>query len=144
MTNFTVTTLADEVDPNDGQLSLREAIALANADTSADSISFGSLTGTIYLGAQLAINHAMTIVGPGITLSAKANAAEAVASHRVLDINAAGGANADGSVYAVNLNGLTIQDGRDLSQFGTGGGIRTFDVNHAAGAAFRSFRTHHP
>jgi len=42
MANFTVTTLSDVVDPNDGQTSLREAVALANADTTADTISFAA------------------------------------------------------------------------------------------------------
>jgi len=83
MANFTVTTLSDVVDPNDGQTSLREAVALANADTTADTISFGSLTGTIYLGnlGELSISTPVTITGPGITLSAKANAIEALADN---------------------------------------------------------------
>ena len=41
MTTFTVTTTADLVDPNDGELSLREAVARANATTTPDTIVFG-------------------------------------------------------------------------------------------------------
>ena len=41
MTTFTVTTTADLVDPNDGELSLREAVAQANATTTPDMIVFG-------------------------------------------------------------------------------------------------------
>ena len=40
MTYLTVTTQADVVDPGDGQLSLREAVAQANASAGADSIKF--------------------------------------------------------------------------------------------------------
>jgi CSLREA domain-containing protein len=36
MAIFTVTTTADTMDPNDGQLSLREAIEQANATAGAD------------------------------------------------------------------------------------------------------------
>jgi CSLREA domain-containing protein len=37
---YTVTTVADTVDPNDGHLSLREAILLANANSGLDTIIF--------------------------------------------------------------------------------------------------------
>ena len=43
MTTFTVTTTADLVDPNDGELSLREAVARANATTTPDTIVFAAL-----------------------------------------------------------------------------------------------------
>src|SRR5947209_16691098 len=50
--SFTVTTLTDEADPNDGQLSLREAINAVNASTdAANSITFAAgLTGTLTVG----------------------------------------------------------------------------------------------
>jgi CSLREA domain-containing protein len=86
MANFTVTTLGDIVDANDGQTSLREAVAQANGNgAGADIINFAAglastsigsgPAGTIYLGVlgQLNITSSMTITGPGITLSALAD-----------------------------------------------------------------------
>jgi len=40
MAYLTVTTQVDVVDPSDGQLSLREAVAQANATAAADTIRF--------------------------------------------------------------------------------------------------------
>ena len=51
MATFTVTTLNDSINPNDGQLSLREAIELANANKNPgaqDIINF-AVSGTINL-----------------------------------------------------------------------------------------------
>ena len=42
MAQFTVTTANDVVDPNDGRLSLREAVAQANATAAADRIQFAA------------------------------------------------------------------------------------------------------
>ena len=53
MATFTVTTTSDLVDANDGQLSLREALGLADADpTTADTIDFAPAVqgGRIVLG----------------------------------------------------------------------------------------------
>ncbi|MFO0798581.1 MAG: choice-of-anchor Q domain-containing protein [Gemmataceae bacterium] len=63
---FTVTSLADTV-ANDGVVTLREAIAAANADAASDDITFqAGLTGTIVLtGRQLAITNPVTITGNG-------------------------------------------------------------------------------
>src|SRR5262245_39424620 len=62
---LTVTTLADTSDPDDGQLSLREAIAAANAQDGDDTIDF-SVTGTIKLGSALpSLSSNVTITGPG-------------------------------------------------------------------------------
>ncbi|UTW54670.1 S-layer family protein [Kordiimonas sp. SCSIO 12610] len=73
MTTFTVTTLADENDagataaaPGGTGLSLREALALANANPDEDTIEFapGLLGGTITLGGtQLTITTSVTIDG---------------------------------------------------------------------------------
>ena len=66
MTTFTVTTTADLVDPNDGELSLREAVAKANATAAADTINFDAvLEGTTLLltGGELAISQDLTIDG---------------------------------------------------------------------------------
>jgi CSLREA domain-containing protein len=59
MANFVVDTLADAIDGNTsaGDLSLREAIALANANPGADTITFAGAIGgqTIVLNNQLSI-----------------------------------------------------------------------------------------
>ena len=77
MATFTVTTAADVVNAGDGVLSLREAIAQANATTAADTILFASnIAGaTIALTqGELAVSRDLTIDGnakggPGITQS---------------------------------------------------------------------------
>ncbi|MFN8034285.1 MAG: hypothetical protein U0Q47_13495 [Mycobacterium sp.] len=106
MAIFTVTTLADSVDPSDGKLSLREALASANADSDADTITFaGSLEGgTITLAAgQLTAAHDVGIDadpdhdGSGITIDAHD-------ASRVLLIS---GADTD-----AEIDGLTIERGR--------------------------------
>ena len=74
MTTYTVMTTSDAVDPLDGSLSLREALALADSDpTTADTIVFdGSVQGqTIVLaGSQLTANSDVTIDGGGVTIDA--------------------------------------------------------------------------
>ena len=69
-----VTTTADVVNANDGVLSLREAVDLANRGVGADTITFdaGLAGGTILLGSQLSLYDDTTIVGLGanrLTLS---------------------------------------------------------------------------
>ena len=66
MTTFTVTTTADLVDPNDGELSLREAVAQANATAAPDTIVFArSLEGqTLTLsGGELVLRQDVAIDG---------------------------------------------------------------------------------
>ena len=65
MTTFTVTTAADVV-ANDGELSLREAVAQANATAAADTIVFaGTVEGqTLTLsGGELVLRQDVTIDG---------------------------------------------------------------------------------
>lgn len=74
MAYLTVTTQADVVNPGDGKLSLREAVAQANASASADTIRFvASLAGKtlVLTGGELVINQDLTIdgAGQGVTLS---------------------------------------------------------------------------
>ena len=66
--SLVVTTLSDTIDAFDGVTSLREAIAFANANAGADTITFdAALDGTIRLGASgtLNVTEALTIDGDG-------------------------------------------------------------------------------
>ncbi|MEM1277713.1 MAG: CSLREA domain-containing protein, partial [Pseudomonadota bacterium] len=66
MAIFTVTTLTDESVEN-ATLSLREAVALANATAGDDEIVFASgLQGTLSLtGGEIAVTDGVTISGTG-------------------------------------------------------------------------------
>ena len=71
MATFTVNTTADIVDGNFSQLSLREAVNLANATTTADIIGFDSAVkgNTLVLtGGELVLSSDVTIHGGGVTL----------------------------------------------------------------------------
>ena len=108
-----VTTASDVVDANDGLLSLREALTLANANADADTITFdASLKGqTITLGGtQLAITTDVTIDGDtdgdnkaDITLNGNA-------SSRIFSVS--------GSGTDANLNSLTLTNGKSLGYSG--------------------------
>ena len=66
MATFTVTTAADVVNAGDGVLSLREAVAQANATGSADTIRFAAAveSKTLMLaGGQLMLTRDVTIDG---------------------------------------------------------------------------------
>src|SRR4051812_37694596 len=64
---ITVNTLIDGSTPDDGVLSLREAVELANSTAGPDTIAFAAgLTGTIKLTfGQLMVSDDLTINGPG-------------------------------------------------------------------------------
>ena len=67
MATFTVDTAFDVTDPTDGSTSLREALALANADPDPDTIGFApSLAGTTLalVQGELVIETSLTIDGP--------------------------------------------------------------------------------
>ena len=66
MAYLTVTTQADVVDAGDGKLSLREAVAQANASASADTIRFiAALEGKtlVLTGGELVVTQDLTIDG---------------------------------------------------------------------------------
>lgn len=127
MADLIITTLNDEdasttdlatETADGGGLSLREALAITNANSDADTISFNAaLTGgTITLsGTQLEISHAVTINGnidndktPDITVNANGQS-------RVFNIS---------STNDVTLNGLTVTGGQATGAGTTvGGGV---------------------
>ncbi len=136
MADFVVTTLHDELDAADtvaatadlGDLSLREALALANGDgATADTITFaaGLSGGTLFLAnGELTIDTDGIIVdgdidGDGtadIVIDADSSVLATDASSRIFNID-------DGSAVTTiraTLNGLVIRDGVATD----GGGIR--------------------
>jgi CSLREA domain-containing protein len=128
--SLVVTTLADTVDAFDGQASLREAIAFANAKPGADTVTFAAgLNGAISLGAagQLLITQDLTIRGDGrIAIDANADG-DANAATAATGAEAAFSARraisvADGQ--SVTLDGLTITGGRTTGFGEDGGGVR--------------------
>jgi hypothetical protein len=127
---LTVSTLIDESDGNysDGDLSLREALAIAAANPGADMIEFsssalaiGPATMTlVYDGAdagtvpdELSINSDVTIVGPGSDLLT----IDGGGQNRVFNI---------ASGTTVTLQDLTITGGNNVNQ---GGGIYSYYAN---------------
>ena len=108
MTTYTVTTAADT--QIGGQLSLRQALALADVNAGADTIRFdlaamGSSTITL-TGGELEVGSDVTIDGgSGVTVSANGNS-------RVLAIG--------GDGVEVTLANLAIRDGQSARN---GGGI---------------------
>lgn len=118
--DFVVDTISDldDGDYSAGNLSLREAIQLANASSTADTILFDeSLAGqTIYLTSELLITADLSIVGLGVdqlTLDAGNNS-------RLFHINDGD----DTKTITVQIDGLTLANGSTLS---TGGAILTHE-----------------
>ncbi|WP_197998912.1 choice-of-anchor Q domain-containing protein [Gimesia aquarii] len=95
----------DDGDYSDGQLSLREAIKLANSNAGADVISFdATLTGqTIVLESEMSISDNLTIIGLGadqLTIDGNKNS-------RIFDID---NGNSNTSIL-VELSGLNLTNG---------------------------------
>lgn len=121
---FLVTTLDDELDSNPAanlaDLSLREALSLANQTSGADLIAFADgLSGIISLSAslgQLVIEDPVQVLGPGadqITVTA-------LDTSRVLQLSASAG--------DVRIQGLTITGGRTFTDLSGGAGIRSLST----------------
>ncbi len=133
MADYLVTTLEDKT-ADDGVLSLREAIAAANAGPGADGITFDASIagGTIHLGAagQLTITDALTVAGGplGILLDANADGDNDAGTHLGTGDQRAIGITA-GSLSplspSVTLSDLTITGGHTDGDTSQGGGILT-------------------
>lgn len=124
LANFVVTTSADSVNGNDGLISLREAIAEANGNGEADTISFGNgsamggtdftdeFADTITLSdTELAISGALTIIGPVASLLT----VDANQQSRIFNIDEGTSLN-----IAVEISSLTMTGG---NANGNGGAI---------------------
>lgn len=145
--SYVVTTLADVVDANDGLLSLREAIAAANADAGSDGITFaaGLSGGTIRLAnGTLQISDELTIDGdinndgaPDITITGDVNGDDTLVagSTSITDIvaSATAGTISDNvrvirSTADLTIDGLVITGGNAPTQ-GGGGILVTADLD---------------
>ena len=124
--SLVVTTLADVVDPADGETSLREAVGFVNTGVfePGSEVTFADgLSGTIFLGSNgaLAIRASMSVSGPAgagpIALSADSAPGADDATTRVVEIDDGLAATAP----EVSLFALTLRDGRADS--GGGGGL---------------------
>ncbi len=112
-----VTTTADELDFGNSDVSLREAISVANRTVGADVIRFDSSSfsdvQTIQLSAgELLITDSVSIEGPG----SERLSIDAAGASRVIDV-----AETDADVM---LSGVTITGGATTQRDAGGGGIR--------------------
>ena len=119
MAIFTVTTQSDAVNPSDGQLSLREAVAQANATAAADTIQFAStLEGRqlVLTQGELVLSQDTTIDGDrnndGIEVTLSGLGDSLTDGSRIFHLT--------GGVTDVGLRDLTLTDG---STEGDGGAI---------------------
>ena len=115
MATYTVTTDSDAAAPGDGLLSLREALALADADPGADTIDFAAdLADRVIFLAQGQLTAASDVTIDGDDLDITINAGSA---SRVLLV--------EGGGTDMTLDSLTITGGQttELSDSATGGGI---------------------
>jgi CSLREA domain-containing protein len=98
---YLVNIVADIVDPADGKLSLREAVAKANSTAAADTIVFAAnLQGMtlVLTQGELGITRDLTIDGDGRAITIDGNA-----TGRIFNIAGAG--------TEVALRGLTLTNG---------------------------------
>ncbi|MEM9030137.1 MAG: right-handed parallel beta-helix repeat-containing protein, partial [Pseudomonadota bacterium] len=144
MGNFVVNTTSDVVDDTDGFLSLREAVALANADPNLSIITFDA-TAADFSGdalirltqGQLTVTENMTIdgstAGGAVVITGDANDDDVtLPGTDITDVAASGGARLDDNSRlflalddaALSLTALTLTGGRTAFP---GGAIRSFD-----------------
>jgi hypothetical protein len=138
--SLVVTTAADVVDDTDGLTSLREAVAFANAQAGADTITFdagvfdGGAEDLIRLTqGQITITDALTIDGgaAGVTITGDKDGDDAVDADGITDV----AASLDGedrlddnsrifaATAALTLDGLTLTGGRTTATGQDGGAV---------------------
>ena len=107
MTTFTVNTTADIDDGNFSQLSLREAVNLANATIDPDVVAFAPALQSqtlVLTGGELVLTNDVTIHGGGVTLDDNADPDTGdTGGHRIFNIS--------GSGTDVSLDNLTLTRG---------------------------------
>jgi predicted outer membrane repeat protein len=119
---FIVNTLSDSIDsPGSATVSLRDAIAAANAHPGADTITFKpGLTGTITLiHGELLITDTLTIKGPANKIIVSGDSAS-----RIFDCY-------DGNTavdHPVTISGLTMIDGVGTGAYASGSGGAIFST----------------
>ena len=128
--SLVVTVLNDTINHNDGQTSLREAVAYAATLGGNPTITFAPfVNGTIVLGSTLAITSDLTITGPGANLLAISG------NNAVRVFSVAAG-------KTVNLTGLTIANGRLTANGQSGAGISNAGTLNVSACAFTGNRVH--
>jgi hypothetical protein len=142
MAYLTVTTQVDVVDPGDGKLSLREAIATANATSGTDTIQFvATLAGKqlVLRGGELNVTQDVRINGAGVVTidgnqsSRILNVSGSGTDVELLDITLAHGRSPNGEHGGAVLlgggslvmRGATVQESAagGESNYGAGGGV---------------------
>ena len=149
--SLVVTTAEDIVDPFDGETSLREAVALANATPGADTITFASGAGAAFAGdavirltqGEIEITDALTIdgstAGAAVVITGDRDGDDVrVAGTQITDVAASGAGLLDdnsrlfditGAGAHTTLVGLTLTGGRTTGSNDGGGGIRIGDAD---------------
>ena len=115
MAYLTVTTPFDVVDPGDGQVSLREALTLANSSSGPDTIRFSAAVvgqTLVLTGGELSITNDLIIDGNNGGAAAQTTI-DANQASRVLSITGGG--------TEARLSGLQLTNGRSYGE--RGGGI---------------------
>lgn len=130
---ITVTSLADTVDPNDGVITLREAITQANTDSEADIINF-AVSGTILLtnpNALPTITTNLTIEGPQAPNRIEVRRDSSAPRYRIFTIGVGGN---------VTLRRLVISNGHPVPG-ANGGGVLNQGVAFIEHCEIRDNRT---
>ena len=143
MATFIVNTTLDELDGSvaDGDVSLRDAIAAANAAAGADTIGFdaavfnGEAADILRLTqGQIAISDALTIDGgAGVTITGDANGDDVTLAGGITDVDAEprrrGSARRQQPHLRrhrrLTLDGLTLTGGRTTADCEDGGAVRS-------------------
>ena len=126
MATFIVNTTIDELDGSiaDGDVSLRDAVAAANAAGGADTIGFdaavfdGGAADILRLTqGQIAISDALTIDGgPGVTITGDANGDDVTLVGGITDVAASGADRLDDNSRIFNATAELTLDGLTLAR----------------------------